>query len=72
MSVFLTQYFSVDKIEKNEVGGTCSAHEGEDWHIQGFGGKTEEMRPLGKPRHRWTDINKLDLQEVGCGGMDWI
>jgi hypothetical protein len=28
-------------------------------------------RPLGRPRHRWEDI-KMDLQEVGYGGMDWI
>ena len=29
-------------------------------------------RPFGRPRHRWEDNNKMDLQEVGCGGMDWI
>jgi hypothetical protein len=29
-------------------------------------------RPLGKPRRRWEDNIKMDLQEVGCGGMDWI
>ena len=28
-------------------------------------------RPLGRPRHRWKDNIKMDLQEVGCGGMDW-
>jgi hypothetical protein len=32
----------------------------------------EIKRPLGRPRHRWEDNNKMDLQEVGCGGMDWI
>jgi len=35
-------------------------------------GKTEGKRLLGRPRHRWDDNNKMDLQEVGCGGMDWI
>jgi len=30
------------------------------------------MRPLGRPIRRWEDNIKLDLQEVGCGGMDWI
>jgi hypothetical protein len=35
-------------------------------------GKTEKMRPLGRPRHRWKGNIKMDLQEVGCGGMDWI
>jgi len=35
-------------------------------------GKPEGKRPLGRPRRRWEDNIKLDLQEVGCGGMDWI
>jgi len=34
--------------------------------------KPEGKRPLGRPRRRWEDIIKMDLQEVGCGGMDWI
>ena len=32
----------------------------------------EKERPLGRPRRRWNDNIKMDLQEVGCGGMDWI
>ena len=35
-------------------------------------GKPEGKRPLGRPRRRWEDITKKDLQEVGCRGMDWI
>jgi hypothetical protein len=35
-------------------------------------GKLEGKRPLGRPRHRWEDNRRMDLQEVGCGGMDWI
>ena len=35
-------------------------------------GKPEIKRPFGRPRHRWEDNIKMDLQEVGCGGMDWI
>ena len=35
-------------------------------------GKSEGKRPLGRPRHRWEDNIKMDLQEVGCGGMDCI
>jgi len=37
-------------------------------------GKPEGKRPLGRPRRRWEDITsiKMDLQEMGCGGMDWI
>jgi hypothetical protein len=34
-------------------------------------GKPEGKRPIGRPRCRWEDI-KMDIQEVGCGGMDWI
>jgi hypothetical protein len=34
-------------------------------------GKPEEKRPLGRPRRRWASNIKMDLQEVGCGGMDW-
>jgi len=35
-------------------------------------GKPEGKRPLGKLRHRWEDNIKMALQQVGCGGMDWI
>ena len=35
-------------------------------------GKPEGNRPLGRPRRRWEDNTKMDLQEVGCGCMDWI
>ena len=35
-------------------------------------GKSEGKRSPGRPRHRWEDNIKMDLQEVGCGGMDWI
>jgi hypothetical protein len=35
-------------------------------------GKPEGKRPLGTPRRRWEDNIKMDLQEVGCVGTDWI
>ena len=35
-------------------------------------GKPEEKRPLGRPRRRWEDNITMDLQEVGCGCVDWI
>jgi hypothetical protein len=50
------------------------------WHVAQIGegrglyrvlvGKPEGMRPLGRPRHKWEDNIKMDLQEMGCGGMD--
>jgi hypothetical protein len=49
------------------------------WHVWGRGeaytgfwwGKLRE-RELGRLRHRWADNIKMDLKELGCGGMDWI
>jgi len=35
-------------------------------------GKPEGKRPLGRPRRRWEENIKMDLQEVGCGGVEWI
>ena len=35
-------------------------------------GKPEGKRPLGRPKRKWEDNIKTDLQEVGCGYMDWI
>jgi len=35
-------------------------------------GKLEGRRPLGRPRRRWVDNIRTDLQDVGCGYMDWI
>ena len=35
-------------------------------------GKPEGKRPLGRPRRRWVDNIRMELQEVGCGYMDWI
>jgi len=35
-------------------------------------GKPDGKKPLGRPKHRWEDNIKMDLQEVGCEGMDLI
>jgi hypothetical protein len=60
------------QIEKNEIGGACSMY----WERRGiyrvFVGKPEGKRVLGRPRHRWKDSLKMDLQELGSGGMEWI
>jgi len=50
------------------------------WHVWGTGevptgfrwGTHNAKRPLERPRHRWKDDIKMDLQEVGWEGMDWI
>jgi len=53
------------------MGGACSAY-GERKDVYRVSvGKLEGKRPLGRPRRRCQDNIKMDLQEVGCGGMDW-
>jgi hypothetical protein len=49
----LTKYCSVNKIEKNEMGGACSAYGGKHRLYRVLVGKPEGKRPLGRPRHRW-------------------
>jgi hypothetical protein len=43
-----------------------------EWHSWFVIAVVVWMRPLGRPRHRWEDNIKIDLQEVGCGGVDWL
>jgi len=48
------------------------AHMGEERGVYGvLVGKPEGKRPLGRPRRRWVGNVRMDLQEVGCGYMDW-
>jgi len=54
------------------MDGACSTYGGEERLIQGFDGVNWGKEPFGRPRRRWEDNIKMDLQEVGCGGMDWI
>jgi hypothetical protein len=54
------------------MDGACSTYGGEERCIQDFVRKTEGNIPLGRPMLIWEDNIKIDLQEVGCGGMDWI
>jgi len=60
-----------DKIKKNERGGGHVAGMGEGRGMyRVLTGKPEGKRPLGRPRRRWKNNIKMDLQEVGCEGMD--
>jgi hypothetical protein len=72
LSVLLTQYCAGDKIEKNEMGGACTAYGEGRGVYRVLVSKPEGKRPLGKPRCRWENNIKMDLREVGCGGMNWI
>jgi hypothetical protein len=54
------------------MSGACGAY-GEGRGVYRVSvGQSGENRPIGRPRCRWEDNIRADLQEVGCGGMDWI
>ena len=53
------------------MGGTCGTYGGRERCAQGFGGDTEGKRPSGRPRRRWENNIKMDL-EVGRGCGDWM
>jgi hypothetical protein len=54
----------VDKIKHKGIGRACDIYRGEERCVQGFGGKPERKRPLGRPMHRWEDNINMNLQEV--------
>ena len=54
------------------MDGACRAYGEGRGLYRGLVVKPEGKRPLGWPRHRWEDNIKMDLQEVGCRGVDWI
>jgi len=54
------------------VGGACSTMGEKRGVYRVLVGKPEEKRSLGRTRRRCEDNIKLDLQEVECGGMNWI
>ena len=54
------------------MGGACSAYGERRGVYRVLVGKIEGKRSLGRPRHRWEGNNKMVLQEVECGNMDWI
>ena len=54
------------------MGGACSMY-GENRCVHRIlVGEPEVKRPLRTPRRRWENYIKMDFQDVGCGGMDWI
>jgi hypothetical protein len=54
------------------MGRTCGAYEGGKSVHRVLVGKPEGKRPLGRPRRRWEDNIKMDVQEVGGGRGDWM
>jgi hypothetical protein len=65
-------YCSLNNIKKNEVGRTCSRYGERSGAYGVVVGKHDRKRPLGRPRSRWEDNIKIDLQEVGGRSMDWM
>ena len=61
-----------DQIENNKVRSACSTYGESRGDYRVLVGKPERKRPIGRPRRRWEDNIKMDLQEVRCEGMDWI
>ena len=59
-------------IEENEMGGYVARMGERRGVYRVLVGKSEGKRPLGRLRRRWDDNIKIDIQEVGCRGMDWI
>jgi len=54
------------------MGWACGAYGSGEGVYRVLVGKPEERSPLGRPRRRWVDNIRMDLQEVRCGYMDWI
>ena len=66
--------FRVIKSRRMRWAGNVE-HMGKGEACTGFRGKPEGKRPLGRPRRRWEDNIKRDVQEVGCGvwiGSNWL
>jgi len=66
------QYCPADKFEKNEMGRHVARMGERRGAYRVLVGKPEGKRELGRPRLRWEDNIKMDLQAVECWGMDWI
>jgi hypothetical protein len=61
-----------DQIKKNEKGGACGMYGERRGAYSILVGRPEGRRQLVRPRRRWEDNIKIDLEEVGWVGMDWI
>jgi hypothetical protein len=62
-AVLLAHYCTGVKIEKNEMGGACSAVGGRESRVQGFGGESWGKETTGETGRRWENNTKMDLQE---------
>jgi hypothetical protein len=68
---YLYSSSSIIRLE-DEMGSVCSTNWGEEGAYRILVGKPEGKRLLGRRRRRWVDDIKMDVREIGWGGMDWI
>jgi hypothetical protein len=66
----LTNYCVGDKIKKNEMGGVCSTYGARRGVYRVLVGKPEGKRTLGRPRHKWENNIKMDLEDLERYGLD--
>jgi hypothetical protein len=67
--VLFAKYNQNDQVEEDEVGGVCGTNGEKKNAYRLLVGKQEGKRPLGRPTRRWTDNIKMDLAEMGLGGV---
>jgi hypothetical protein len=60
------------KSRGDEMDGICSKNGVKRNAYRFLVGKPEGRRPLGRPKHRWVDDIRMDLKEIGWGGVNWI
>jgi hypothetical protein len=63
---------SNDQVKEDGMGSACSTHGERRNAYRTLVGKPEGKRPLGRPRRRWDDNNRLYLTEIGRSHVDWI
>jgi hypothetical protein len=63
---------SNDEVKEYEMGRACSMNGAKRYACRILVRKPEGKRPLGRPRCRWVDNNKIDLREIGWDGIDCI
>jgi hypothetical protein len=66
----LTNHYLGNQIKKNEMDGVCGMCGGRKDAYRVSVLRPEGKRPLERPRHRWKDNIKMNLQEMGWGGMN--
>jgi len=71
LPLFISNVFFI-KIRRMRLAGHVARMGEERGVYRVLVGKPEGRRPLGRPRRRWVDNIRMDLQEVGCGYIDWI